>query len=328
MSVFGTEISDIMNKNVLTILILLVVGFVVFSSTRNSKQIIAQAACVEGDINADGKLALDDFVAFRTLFLGALTQTPTQIPMLSPTPAKALIPTNPKIMPLGDSITVGMHGPGSDWAANHSVRGGYRQKLQELLTSNGTMFDMVGSVTFVDETMADKNHEGHGGWCIAGGNSTCFGDAYEATGNAGLIAHIDAWMTASKPDVILLNIGTNDFGGSQSGNMINNYAQLIDKILTNNPAIFLFVSSLHIQGNTSVAGFNTQLQTLAQQKAAAGKHVYYVDVWAGMTPPLHEGTDTLHPTLAGYEVMGQNWFNALKPFLSGGTGSQVIRLVR
>lgn len=296
------------------ILCIVVLFFIVFFVTRREPTLNAQNSCLSGDINADGKINLTDYELFKRAYKeqeggGGPTQTPG-----------AKIPANPKIMPLGDSLTVGMHGAGADWEINHSKRGGYRQKLEELLAANGTSFNMVGSVNFPDETMTDKDHEGHGGWCISGGNNTCFGDFSDPGGNAGLLAHIDDWMTAYTPDVVLLNIGTNDFNGGNSGNAAANYGQLIDKILGKNPNVFLFVSNINIQGNGSVPAFNSQVQQLAQQKSAGGKHVIYVDVWAGMTAPLHEGTDTLHPTLAGYEVMGQNWFNAMKPYLGGGAG--------
>src|SRR5688572_119733 len=67
--------------------------------------------------------------------------------------------TNGKLvlMPLGDSITVG-------------VSGGYRNDLYTSLTGTGLAVDMVGTQYDIGTEVADKDHEGHSGYPIAGAN--------------------------------------------------------------------------------------------------------------------------------------------------------------
>lgn len=295
-----------------------VVVIVLIATFAYSRRTCAQS-CPSGDVNRDGRVSLTDYEYFRRLFRG--DTTPTGTPM-------GTIPANPKIMPLGDSITMGMHGVGADWNTNKSLRGGYRAKLYELLSANGTTFNFVGG-GIVDgrETLPDKDHEGHGGWCITGGGGTCYGDSDSTSGgNGGISHHVAGWLNQYQPDVILLHIGTNDFsGGDQVSDVVSRYGQLIDQIFTARPNVFLFVSSLNIVGRADVnTTFNGQLQQLVQQKAGGGKRAIYVNTYQGMAQPIGSDGDTLHPSLANYEIMGQNWFNAMKPYLGGGTPQPTV----
>ena len=92
--------------------------------------------------------------------------TPTPVP---PAPIPAPVPvdagtTTPgptpaptgclKIMPLGDSITLG-------------VNGGYRNTLRTSLTANGCGVDFVGSQFDQYAVTSDKEHEGHPGFTIS-----------------------------------------------------------------------------------------------------------------------------------------------------------------
>ena len=62
------------------------------------------------------------------------------------------------IMPLGSSSTVG---------AGSLDTAGFRQPLEVLLTRDGIAYDMVGSQQSGPLSMADRDHEGHGGWTMA-----------------------------------------------------------------------------------------------------------------------------------------------------------------
>ena len=225
-----------------------------------------------------------------------------------------------RILALGDSITIGMHGTGSDWNVNKSLRGGYRARLQELLAGAGVQFDMVGSSDAVDgrEQLADRDHEGHGGWCLTGGGGRCGADAYVAGGDAGIANHADAWLAANPADVVLLHVGTNDLGsGRTPAQLVADYGDFVDQVLTDLPDAHLFVSSLHIDGRDDVnVGLNGQLRAMVAAKASFGAPVVFVDTYAGApTPITGDDANGLHPSLAGYEVMGQNWFDALQAAL-------------
>ena len=95
-----------------------------------------------------------------------------------------------RILPLGDSITSGEGAPG-----------GYRGHLFTNLTSLGYNVDFLGNENNNPASSSvanfDTSHEGHSGWRI---------DEIDR--------NIERWLDliGLAPDVILVHIGTNDFG--------------------------------------------------------------------------------------------------------------------
>lgn len=81
--------------------------------------------------------------------------------------------TEVRIMPLGDSLTA-------------TVR--YQPVLRQRLTAAGVRSVLVGS-----QTTGNERHEGHPGW-----------------NTAQIAAKVTGWIDAARPDVVLLQIGTND----------------------------------------------------------------------------------------------------------------------
>ncbi|MPY91897.1 MAG: family 16 glycosylhydrolase [Acidimicrobiia bacterium] len=228
-----------------------------------------------------------------------------------------------RIMPLGDSITIGMHGTGADWQANKSLRGGYRARLEELLDGSAVSYEMVGGSDAVDprEQLPCGAHEGHGGWCARGGDGDCYADDYVEGGDAGLVSHVAEWMDAAEPDVVLLHAGTNDIGSGRGIEALAvDYAQLVEEIFSARPDVYLFVSALHIAGRDDVnEDFNERLRDVVADAARAHRgRAYFVDTYAGAAEPLTgDDANGLHPSLATYEVMGQNWFDAISASLPG-----------
>jgi len=104
------------------------------------------------------------------------------------------------VYPVGDSITWGT-----------TAAGGYRSPLYQKLTASGYEVDMVGSVKdFADRVLreaGEEHHDGHSGWRILQ-----------------IDQQIEGWLQLFEaPDVILIHIGTNDFGNgaSNTGATIN-----------------------------------------------------------------------------------------------------------
>jgi len=112
-----------------------------------------------------------------------------------------------KIMTLGDSLTEGNYPNGIN---------SYRGYLRAKLIANGfTNIDFVGDRSrqaHGDALPLDLNHAGHGGYTI-GPDTQRFCPTCETTG---LFEHIDSWLRASNPDIILLLIGMNDLVSSQN----------------------------------------------------------------------------------------------------------------
>ena len=122
------------------------------------------------------------------------------------------------LMPLGDSITEGT-GSSNDT--------GYRAPLYLALTDFGARFDFVGSLQF-GTGIPDLNHEGHAGWL-----------ANE------ILAEINGYLTQSRPNAVLLHLGTNDVSiGDAAGTVAGDLANLVDAILQFDPAIKVYLSTL------------------------------------------------------------------------------------
>jgi lysophospholipase L1-like esterase len=68
--------------------------------------------------------------------------------------------------------------------------------------------------------------------------------------------------------------------------------------------------------NVDVAAYNDAIPGLVGSRTAAGRHILLVDMYAAMTANpsyktalMHDG---LHPNDAGYVVMAQTWYAAIK----------------
>ncbi len=200
---------------------------------------------------------------------------------------------NCEILPLGDSITFG----------TPTNNGGYRVELFTRAQTDKKHITFVGSQSNGPATVAGvsfpKNNEGHPGWTIS---------------------QIDGISTISQalkdsPHIVLLHIGTNDMVATTAG-APDRLGQLIDKIVTALPNSLLVVSSIIPlpAAASSVATYNAAVPGVVQQRAAAGKHVLYLDMFKGFSSSWL--TDGVHPNDAtGYPWMGDTWYESIKQYL-------------
>ncbi|MCX6928550.1 MAG: GDSL-type esterase/lipase family protein, partial [Verrucomicrobia bacterium] len=208
---------------------------------------------------------------------------------------QAGLPTAPpiRIMPVGDSITDGAGAPG-----------GYRLPLYQILTNAGFNVDFVGTLTDNGAPgLPDPDHEGHSGWRIDQIDSIILG----------------VFDKVADPDVILLLIGTNDYGqGYDTANAINRLEALVIKMATNRPYAKIIVANLLVRGepyNTQIqTTFNPYIPALVQRQRAAGHEVYFTDLRSAV--PLSDMPDQLHPNALGYAKMATNWFGAITNLFS------------
>lgn len=198
-----------------------------------------------------------------------------------------------RIMPLGDSITDGSSFDSPDGS------GGYRGRLHSLLTSAGYNVDYIGTQTVNSSLVPDPNHEGHGGWRIDQ-----------------LDSNMALWLAnLADPDVVLMHIGTNDFGSNTDiNNAINRLDALILKIATLRPYCHIIVTNLMERGephNTNIQTlFNPFVQARVDAHAAAGRRVTFLDMRAAV--PISDMPDSLHPNQTGYDKMADAWLPAIQ----------------
>lgn len=200
-----------------------------------------------------------------------------------------------RIMPLGDSITWGQ-------TASTNTPGGYRLPLYQLLTSDGYNVQFVGTLSANGApNLPQPDHEGWQGYRI---------DQIAS----GFLAWINAVPT---PDVILLLIGTNDYGQNyNTSTATNRLNQLITLIATNQPNAKLVVANVLLR--TDSASVNSAIQTtfnpyipgIVAAHAALGQQVYFINMYSALGSS-DLGSDGLHPNQTGYNKMGTNWFNTV-----------------
>jgi lysophospholipase L1-like esterase len=201
------------------------------------------------------------------------------------------------IMPLGDSITLG-------------VNGGYRNNLYTGLQQNNCGASYVGTQFDINTRIAVKDHEGHSGFTIAD-----------------IAGSVNAWLASKQPSIILLMIGTNDtawWTGENADQIGARHDALIEQLRTARPTAWIFVASIPPQASAIIQPNNIDRAVLTQQlniviarnvaaRVAAGQAVRFVDVNSALTTAdLYDG---IHPTEAAHARVAQIFLDAVRAAL-------------
>ena len=237
-----------------------------------------------------------------------------------------------KIMAVGDSITDGY------WE-----QGAYRKYLYRDLNANGiTNIDMVGpkgsNEEQYDSFSYDGNYAGYSGYAIQyiTGTETRQG-IYETLKDGNL-------LETYQPDLVLLQIGTNDILSAYNDGIADRLEHLVDYIASYLPEDGrLFIASIpDIDVATVYSWFwaygseyygvdpavfaekiqayidtyNASIQQLVAAKQSAGMSIQFCDINAvvDLTTDLYDG---VHPNEAGYENMGKCWAETLTAYFNG-----------
>ena len=213
-----------------------------------------------------------------------------------------------KVMPLGDSITDGFN-----------IAGGYRNTLEAKILADGISanVDFVGSSN--KGTGYDRDNEGHSGWSIEAISS---GDDIEKKGRKGLMTNIDGWMKTYAPDIVLLQIGTNDILSQYKlSDAQTRLEKLVDKILAGlddgGKVYIAKIPYISISANYNKTGITDQSVMNGQvddfnkavEAVAQAKGLTVVDVNGTLT--LSDLADGIHPNATGYEKLGNLWYNTI-----------------
>jgi hypothetical protein len=228
------------------------------------------------------------------------------------------------IMPLGDSITVGV-----DYSTKWE--GGYRDPLYRTLVAAGITPQFVGTATFDATPLLtsthNTHHNGYGAYHIQDIAANLDGVAAPLSG--GDTNFGGYWLTGGhntgrgpeKPDLILLEIGTNDFLQNVDLPHINNrITALVEKLHALCPnAKILIAGAIPVNNNP---GFNFEIKAYNEyiEKTLVPAHAYtqYVDLFSaflhpdGTTISDYFGTDNIHPNAKGYPVIAAGWAKAIE----------------
>lgn len=257
-----------------------------------------------------------------------------------------------KIIAMGDSITHGY------------INGdnGYRKYFCYDLQQNGiTNFDMVGpNNNWTDSATYDWNgttitydpaHAGYSGYAIQkignrqGLQETIFDTTYtdgDVSGNM---------MEVYQPDVIMLQIGTNDVLDAQLTGIGDRLEELVDKLIpyVSGDGQVLYLASIpNIDAierydwlgayewtygvsyksdpekfvatvQAAVDDYNTIVKNLVAKKQAEGAHIEFSDINSTIEISAGDLKDGVHPSEQGYVKMGQYWSNLLTETYFHGT---------
>lgn len=224
-----------------------------------------------------------------------------------------------KIMPLGDSITYGM-----------ADEGGYRKFLWQMLQEKGyTDIDFVGpegkeNATFTykgKQVSYDDNHAGYSGYTIVDRPGGFFGK------QNGILETMQSgdYITKYAPDIILLQIGTNDINNGALNSTENDLHTLLDYLCEKRPANgTIFMTTIPDLGNmgwggdktADIAAYNQIVKKVADEYSS--KNVIYADIHS-VIDASSDLADGVHPNAGGYEKMAAYWTEQLDGYLSKGS---------
>ena len=218
------------------------------------------------------------------------------------------------ILALGNSITNGTDHYNS-----------YRRVLWQKLHADKYNFDFVGSWNghhmggLVPNPDFDMNHDGHSGWTAENVLHPPDWDSVRA--------NITQWLTHYTPDIVLLELGTNEvFQCTSPANAIVSLSKIIEALRTKNPVVKIFLAQIpplgsewvdkklcgdNITYGQAVITFNEQLSIFGASKNTVDSPVIVVDQFTGVNPAV-DMYDDIHPNEVGEDKMADKWFQAIK----------------
>jgi GDSL-like lipase/acylhydrolase family protein len=215
------------------------------------------------------------------------------------------------IMPLGDSITEG--------AASVAAfaQGGYRCPLDSLLHGGGVPFTFVGDSVSLEPGVVtacpDVNWEGHGGYDIASIQG---------------YADTDGSVRTFQPDIILLLAGTNDVAQGETSSISGQLTNLLSNIFAQDPDAWVIISTIPPMNPSAPAAPSQEAtwapqvpQANAQIKAIAARfpRTTVIDFYSAAVANVSAniGSDGVHPSVTGYGILANLWYNAITAHLAG-----------
>ena len=222
-----------------------------------------------------------------------------------------------RVMPMGDSITEGrVAGPLS------IPFGGYRSFLEKKLLATGyaPCFDFVGRKN--SGSGYDNDHNSSSGAMVSYDYNDILSVQTEV--NNGVIEQY-------RPDIILLQIGTNDIScqyplvADMDINTLHlRLKKLVDDIFeraSKDTALYLasipYMVGTYQRFNSDVNRYNAYIKKIVVLEQQQGRKCEFVDINSVLdettTGDLKLG-DLVHPTVLGYQKMADRWYDVLSEY--------------
>ena len=202
-----------------------------------------------------------------------------------------------RLMPLGDSLT--------------AFPDSYRGPLFRTLKAEGLNVDFVGSGTWEPTGGGDPEGEGHGGYRIGPDDGVDYQNK-----PTNLDFYIADWLKLSKPQVIILSIGTNDLatGGAIADAAAGKLQNLVAKIRQLAPDAYLVIGD--IPPNTTRPEISPQETALNEVARKLGNgsvpKITYGEtsknlLALGFSTPVHT-SDSTHFNVEGGILYAKAWY--------------------
>ncbi len=204
-----------------------------------------------------------------------------------------------RIMPFGDSITYDNTYADLENPRPTSMRSAYRNYLWYQLEDAGYDVNFVGSRQAGSSISPsfDIDNDGYPGLA-----------SYELADKAYSL------INKSKPDIILLHAGSNDWDDSPSG--IEDILDDVDRYEYENDTSVTVILALIINRKdyeSWIRYFNANVKRMAQQRIDNGDKIVIVDMENGAGLNYSSDMrDPAHPTDTGYKKIATVWYNAIK----------------
>jgi lysophospholipase L1-like esterase len=211
-----------------------------------------------------------------------------------PAPAPTLGVT--RLLSFGDSMTAG--------TTSAALPSAFGLLDAGLVTSYPFKLQAAATARYADQTIVVLNA----------------GKPGESAADAGTYTRFSAALSEAKPQVLLLMEGANDLNAvtPSVSSAVNAMEEMVKEARRRGVAVMLATLPPQRPGpgsKTTAAAtltrYNNDLRTMAAKKNAEFGNVDVVDVNA-LLPLSAIGQDGLHPTDAGYELLAQIFFEAIK----------------
>lgn len=221
------------------------------------------------------------------------------------------------ILALGNSITNGTDKYNS-----------YRRALWHLLYKAKYNFDFIGSWSShhmggkVPEPDFDMDHEGHSGWKASDILNPPEWD--KQRGN------IYEWIKNYTPDIVLLELGTNEvFQCVSAKDAIKNISSIVDILRDKNQQVKIFLAQIPPLGiqwidkklckndttyGEALINFNKELAVFAATKNTNNSPVILVDQYSRINAST-DMYDDIHPNETGEKKMAEKWYKVITKYL-------------
>lgn len=225
-----------------------------------------------------------------------------------------------RVLPLGNSITVGWNGavPPMDEAIS------FRDTLFEQLTTEGYLFDFVGHTTAGSVFLSDPEHGAISGFR---GQDVLrmLQDGYDDLNNVPITTPIGRpYLDQYPADIILLHIGTNDIseGEAPSADDVEAILDEIDlwELSSGNP-VTVFVARIIDRTDSPLLSFQTQryndsIDVMLADRADPDVFVVDMEEGAGIDYGTEMDGDGVHPLQSALDKMGVGMYTTMDDYLS------------